>query len=63
MSSDGREGWWWCLTHAAVEHGPGCPDKERLGPYPTREQAAGALSRTRARTEAEDARDRAEDDF
>lgn len=58
----GRDGWWWCLTHAAVEHGPGCPDKERLGPYPTQEQAAGALGRTRARTEAEDARDEADRD-
>ncbi len=51
---------WWCLTHARVEEGPGCPNKERLGPYPGREQAAGALGRTHARTEAEDARDRAE---
>ena len=52
--------YWWCLTHARVEEGPGCPNKERLGPYTSQEQAAGALERTRARTAAEDARDRAD---
>lgn len=50
---------WWCLTHGRVEEGPGCPNMERLGPYPTRERAETAIERTRARTEAEDARDRA----
>ena len=54
--------YWWCLTHAAVEEGDGCPNKERLGPYATREMAAAAIDRTRARTEAEDARDEAEAD-
>jgi len=61
VSTNGRVSWWWCLTHGTVEHGPGCPDKERLGPYETRERAEGALARTRARTEAEDARDAADD--
>ena len=51
--------YWWCLTHARVEEGPGCPNMERLGPYPNREQAASAIDRAKARTEAEDARDRA----
>lgn len=51
---------WWCLTHARVEPGPGCPNKERLGPYATEQQAAGALDRTHARTEEQDARDRAD---
>ncbi len=51
---------WWCLTHARVEEGPGCPNKERLGPYETRERAETAIERTRARTAAEDARDEAE---
>ena len=58
--TDGRTGWYWCLKHAAVEHGPGCPDKERLGPYSSQEEAEGAIARTRARTAAEDARDEAE---
>jgi len=51
--------YWWCLTHARVEEGPGCPNMERLGPYETRAQAETAIERARARTEAEDARDRA----
>jgi hypothetical protein len=50
---------WWCLTHARVEEGPGCPNMERMGPYSTREQAEGAIARAKARTEAEDAKDRA----
>lgn len=50
---------WWCLTHARVEEGPGCPNMERLGPYDSRAQAESAIDRARARTEAEDARDRA----
>lgn len=55
--------YWWCLTHGAVEEGEGCPNNERLGPYDTHEQAAGALDRTRARTAENDARDAAEDDW
>jgi hypothetical protein len=63
VSADGRLGWYWCLTHARVEHGPGCPDKERLGPYADEATAAAAVTRMRERTAAEDARDRAEDDW
>ena len=63
MSTDGREGWWWCLKHGAVEHGAGCPNNERMGPYETQERAAGALDRARERTAAQDARDKAEDDW
>lgn len=53
---------WWCLTHARVEEGPGCPNMERLGPYESRERAEAAIARARARTEAEDARDQAWDE-
>ena len=55
--------YWWCLKHARVEQGPGCPNNERLGPYDTEEMAATAIDRTRARTAAEDARDEAENDW
>jgi hypothetical protein len=55
--------WWWCLTHGRVERGPGCANQERLGPYATEAEAAGALDRARARTAAEDARDEADDDW
>jgi hypothetical protein len=49
--------WWWCLRHGAVEEGEGCPNKDRLGPYPSREQAESVITRTTERTEREDARD------
>ena len=53
---------WWCLTHARVEEGPGCPNMERMGPYASREQAETAIDRAKARTEAEDAKDKAWDE-
>ena len=56
---------WWCLTHGAVEgssnEDSGCRNTDRLGPYDSREQAATALERARARTAANEARDEAED--
>ena len=58
---------WWCLSHGRVEGSAqdddGCRNLDRLGPYSTAEQAAGALESVRARTAAEDARDEAEDDW
>ena len=54
--------YWWCLTHARVEEGAGCPNMERMGPYASREQAEGAIARAKARTEAEDAKDQAWDE-
>ncbi len=53
--------WWYCLSHG-VEEGVGCRSGDRLGPYSSREEAEQALEKARARTEAEDARDRAYDD-
>ena len=52
---DGDDRWWYCLTHSRVEHGPGCPDKDRLGPYPTQEEAARALEKVRERNKEWDA--------
>lgn len=49
--------WWFCLRHMKVEHGPGCPNKDRMGPYATETEAAGALDRARARNEEWDAQD------
>jgi hypothetical protein len=40
---DEDQSWWYCLKHATVEHGPGCPGKDRLGPFASREEAARAL--------------------
>ncbi|WP_026411759.1 hypothetical protein [Actinomadura oligospora] len=51
------DAWWFCLKHLRVEHGPGCPDKDRMGPYATEAEAAGALAEARERNKAWDAQD------
>lgn len=43
--------WWFCLRHSAAEHGPGCPNRVRLGPYPSREAAENALQTVQERNE------------
>jgi hypothetical protein len=49
-------GWWYCLRHHTVEpYDSDCPGKDRLGPYPTREEAEHALETTRKRNEEWDA--------
>ncbi len=55
MSDEQR--WWFCLKHMTVEPDAGCPGKDRLGPYPTREAAANALETARRRNEEWDAKD------
>ena len=55
------EAYYWCLDHERVEPEDGCPNYRRMGPYPTSEEAAGALDRARARTAEWDAQDQAED--
>ncbi len=52
--------YWYCLTHSTVEEGAGCRSGDRLGPYETQADADRALEKARERTEAEDARDRAD---
>jgi hypothetical protein len=54
---DEDQSWWYCLTHRTVEHGPGCPNKERLGPYATEDEAAHALDTVRRRNEEWDKAD------
>ena len=55
---DDDTSWWYCLRHHEVEQGPGCPGKDRLGPYPTREAAENALETVQERNKAWDAEDR-----
>jgi hypothetical protein len=55
--SEEQQRWWFCLKHMAVEQDAGCPGKDRLGPYPTREAAANALETARRRNEEWDAQD------
>jgi hypothetical protein len=52
---NGEQHWWFCLKHKAVEPDDGCPGKDRLGPYPTREAAADALETVRQRNQEWDA--------
>ncbi|WP_067820159.1 hypothetical protein [Actinomadura kijaniata] len=49
---DGDGDWWFCLKHMKVEHGAGCPNKDRMGPYRTEGEAANALQLARERNEA-----------
>ncbi|MGH3239830.1 MAG: hypothetical protein ACRDNL_05580 [Spirillospora sp.] len=44
--------WWFCLKHMKVEHGPGCPGKDRMGPYESESAAADALVRARERNDS-----------
>jgi hypothetical protein len=53
MSGD----WWFNLRTQKVEQGLGDPNAERLGPYSSEAEAAGALDRMRARNEAFDKED------
>lgn len=63
MSDDRSNGqWWFCLKHQAVEDTDACANSERLGPYPTREEAQRALATAAERTEAWDNDPRWNDD-
>ena len=51
---------WYCVKHHAVEAADGCPPIDRLGPYPTREEAERALEKVAERNAAWEEQDRAE---
>ncbi len=55
---DDEKRWWYCLRHHAVEPEAGCPAKDRLGPYATKEEAERALETVRKRNEEWDAQAR-----
>jgi hypothetical protein len=57
MSVTTEQSWWFCLKHQTVETDGGCPGKDRLGPYSSREEAARALETVRQRNEEWDAAD------
>jgi hypothetical protein len=52
---DTQQRWYYCLRHGTVEPEDGCAAKDRLGPYPTREEAARALEKVRERNKEWDA--------
>jgi hypothetical protein len=49
--------WYYCLVHQKVEPEEGCANAERLGPFATEAEAAGALDLARERNDAFDADD------
>lgn len=59
--TDDDDQWWFCLKHMKPEHGPGCPGKDRMGPYDSQEAAAGALELARRRNEEWRRREEPED--
>lgn len=46
-----EEEWYYCVEHQAVEPKLGCRITTRLGPYPTREEAARAMETVERRNE------------
>lgn len=53
--------WYYCLEHQRVEPAEGCPNRERLGPYPTEAEAQHALELAAERSAAFDAQDEDDD--
>jgi hypothetical protein len=50
MSDD--EQFWFCLDHHAVEgQHSGCRNQDRLGPYPSADEASRALEKVKQRNE------------
>jgi hypothetical protein len=58
MSMNEQQSWYFCLRHQRVEPEDGCPGKDRLGPYASREEAARAIETVHRRNEEWDAADR-----
>jgi hypothetical protein len=56
------ERYYFCLTHHTVEGAVGCKASERLGPYPSREEAERALEKVAERNAAWDNDPRWNDD-
>lgn len=51
--------WYWCLRHQRVEPADeGCANDQRMGPYPSREEAEHWKAKVAARNEEWDEEDR-----
>lgn len=46
-----NEEWYYCLEHGTVEPKLGCRIMTRIGPFPTKEEAANALQRVQERND------------
>lgn len=53
---------WYCLNHKTVEPADGCANSQRLGPYPTQDDAAHALEKVQQRNQEWDSDPRWNDD-
>jgi hypothetical protein len=54
---DAHGDWYFCLKHNTVEPRDGCPAKDRMGPYPTPEEALNWKERVEERNKEWDAED------
>ena len=55
---DTQQRWYFCTRHGTVEpEDGGCPGKDRLGPYASREEASRALEIVQERNREWDAQD------
>ena len=54
---DAHGSWYYCFKHKKVETRHECNEMDRMGPYPTREDAADWQQRVAARNAAWDAED------
>jgi hypothetical protein len=52
-----QQRWYFCVKHQTVEPEDGCPAKDRLGPYNSREEAAHAMEKVQERNQQWDAAD------
>ena len=43
--------YWYCVKHSTVEVEQGCPAIDRLGPYASRAEAEGALTKAAQRNQ------------
>jgi len=49
--------WYYCLVHQAVEPELGCANAERMGPYPTEQEAADSMETAHRRNEDYDSQE------
>lgn len=49
--SDADTKYWFCLNHHKVEGQEGCSYADRLGPYPSHEEASRALEKVEERNQ------------
>ncbi len=52
LVGDMNEEWYYCLDHKTVEPLDGCRATVRIGPFPTRDEAAKALETVERRNKA-----------